>query len=71
MYNKFKKCDASNLGKKEGFQFVSKTTNGEFRITQIVRERIPNGGRSMEEATRADCFSSRSRDDEKTLLKPG
>ena len=25
----------------------------------------------MEEATRADCLSSRSRDDEKTLLKPG
>ena len=59
---------ASNLGKKEGFQSVPKNTNGEFRI---VRERVPNGKRSVEEATKADCLSSRSRDYEKTLLKPG
>ena len=42
-----------------------------FRIAQIIRERIPNGGRSLEEATKAYCFSSRSRDNDKTLLKPG
>ena len=36
-----------------------------------VRERIPDSGRRVEEATRTDCFSSRSRDDEKTLLEPG
>ena len=58
------------MGKKEGFQSVPKNTNGEFRIAQIVRERVPNGGRSVEEATRADSLSSRSRDDEKALLKP-
>ena len=60
-----------NLGKKESFQFVPKTANGEFRIAQIVGERVPNGGRGMEEATRADCLSSRSRDEEKTLLELG
>ena len=48
-----------------------KNTNGEFWIAQIVRERVLNGGRSVEEATRADSLSSRSRDDEKALLKPG
>ena len=66
-----KKYDALNLGKKESFKFVSKTANGEFRIAQIVRERVPYGGRGMEEAMRADCLSSRSRDEEKTLLEPG
>ena len=58
------------LEKKEGFQFVPKITNGEFRIAQIVRKRVSNGGQSMEEATRADCISSHWRDNEKTLLKP-
>ena len=33
---------ASNLGKKEGFQSVPKNTNGEFRIAQIVKERVPH-----------------------------
>ena len=59
------------FGKKESFQFVPKTANGEFRVAQIVVERVPNGGLGMEEATRADCLSSRSRDEVKTLLEPG
>ena len=62
-----------NLGKRKVFNllFVPKTANRQFRIAQIVGERIPNGGRGMREATRADCLSSRSRDEEKTLLEPG
>ena len=42
--------------------------NNQFRIVQILRERIRNGGRSQEEATRADSFSSRSRDDENNKI---
>ena len=57
--------------KRKVFSLFLKTPNGEFRIAQIVRERVPNGRRSVEEATRADCLSSRLRDDEKTLVKPG
>ena len=53
------------------FQPVLTNTIGEFRMAQIVRVRVPNGGRGVEEAMRADCLSSRLRDDEKTVLKLG
>ena len=60
-----------NLRKKESFQFVPETANGEFRVAQVVRKRVPKCGRGMKEAPGADRLRSRSRDDKKTLLEPG
>ena len=71
MYNKKLICICIRFWKKESFQFVPKTADGEYRITQIIGERVPNSRGSVEEAARADCLRFRSRDNEKTLLKPG
>ena len=64
-------CICIRFWKKESFQFVPKTADGEYRITQIIGERVPNSRGSVEEAARADCLRFRSRDNEKTLLEPG
>ena len=68
---KFKNNQILNLRKKESFQFVPETTNGKFRVAQVVRKRIPKCGRGIKEAAGTNCLRSRSRDDKKTLLEPG